>query len=216
MKNPARGFTLVEVAIVLIIIGLLLAGILKGQEMVTQARIKRVVTDIGSVTAAVYAYHDRYGVLPGDDREAARWAGAIPGNGNAMIEGGYASATATDESRLLWDHLRRAGFLVGGGDENPLNSVAGKIGVQTGDGAGGGVLGMAANTALFTGHMVCTANLPAKVAEAVDFQMDDGLGKTGGLRAKIGMGNPTLVTNQAADDYVEGVGLYVLCRLLYH
>jgi hypothetical protein len=90
--------------------------------------------------------------------------------------------------------------------------------VQTGDGSGatpGGVLGTAANTQLFTGPMLCTANLPDKIAISVDSQMDDGKGKGGGVRAKKGGPNPALVLNEAADEYAEdGVSMYVVCRQL--
>ena len=78
MKTKQTGFTLVEIAIVLVIIGLLLGGILKGQEMITQAKIKNVVNDFNGLTAAVSSYQDRYRQLPGDDPNALnRWAGAV-------------------------------------------------------------------------------------------------------------------------------------------
>ena len=77
MKKQQQGFTLVEIAIVLVIIGLLLGGILKGQEMITQAKIKNVVADFSGISAAYYGYQDRYRAIPGDDSNAAtRWAGA--------------------------------------------------------------------------------------------------------------------------------------------
>ena len=66
-----QGFTLVEIAIVLVIIGLLLGGILKGQELITQGRIRNVGNDFQSVTAAINLYQDRYRALPGDDAGAA-------------------------------------------------------------------------------------------------------------------------------------------------
>src|SRR5690242_1505179 len=135
-----QGFTLVEIAIVLVIIGLLLGGILKGQEMITQAKIKNVIADITGVSAAMYGYQDRYRALPGDDKNADRWTsggGAKPGNGDGIIIGAYNATGATPpESIQFWDHLRRAGFVGGSGAENPFNAVSGKMGVQTGDGAG--------------------------------------------------------------------------------
>jgi prepilin-type N-terminal cleavage/methylation domain-containing protein len=82
MSSRARqsGFTLVEIAIVLVIIGLLLGGILKGQEMITQAKIKNIVNDFNGITAAVNSYQDRYRALPGDDLNAAgRWSGTVSG-----------------------------------------------------------------------------------------------------------------------------------------
>src|SRR2546427_3191718 len=79
-KNSTEaGFTLVEIAIVLVIIGLLLGGILKGQEMITQARIKNAINDFNGVTVAVTSYQDRYRFLPGDDPGAsARWTVQAP------------------------------------------------------------------------------------------------------------------------------------------
>ncbi|HEX6319483.1 MAG TPA: prepilin-type N-terminal cleavage/methylation domain-containing protein, partial [Burkholderiales bacterium] len=82
MKTAQKGFTLVEIAIVLVIIGLLLGGILKGQEMITQAKIKNVIADMSGVSAAMYGYQDRYRALPGDDKAANRWSSADPGDGD--------------------------------------------------------------------------------------------------------------------------------------
>src|SRR6266513_2473046 len=118
-KNSEAGFTLVEIAIVLVIIGLLLGGILKGQEMITQAKIKNVVNDFNGITVAVTSYQDRYRFLPGDDKGAsARWTvqNPVSGDGNGVILGNYnASASnppaATEESNLFWWHLRIAGFV---------------------------------------------------------------------------------------------------------
>jgi prepilin-type N-terminal cleavage/methylation domain-containing protein len=215
MKTAQKGFTLVEIAIVLVIIGLLLGGILKGQEMITQAKIKNVIADVTGVSAAMYGYQDRYRALPGDDKNADRWGATLPkGNGDGVIVGKYNSTTAGDESRLFWDHLRRAGFVSGTGTENPFNAVSGKTGVQTGDGTDetpGGVLGVGAGAQQITSLMLCTANLPDKIAISVDSQMDDGKGKAGSVRATKGGANPDLGAD--ADEYAEdGVSQYVVCR----
>src|SRR6266581_669409 len=126
-RSAQPGFTLVEIAIVLVIIGLLLGGILKGQEMITQAKIKNVIADFSGISAAYHGYVDRYKKIHGD--------------GNGQVAGKYNSATAADESRLWWDHLRRAGFVSGVGDQQPFNALSGQIGVQTGDSAGGTAMG---------------------------------------------------------------------------
>src|SRR3954469_21222616 len=186
-----HGFTLVEIAIVLVIISLLLGGILKGQEMITQAKIKNVIADFSGISAAYHGYVDRYKKIPGDDPCAGttnsailastcgtttgRWTGASHGNGDGVVAGTYNSATATDESRLWWDHLRRSGFVSGVGDQQPFNALTGMIGVQTGDNAGAAALGTdAAGTGGFSGLIICSANLPDKIAIAADTQMDDG------------------------------------------
>src|SRR5260370_11555539 len=91
-RSAQPGFTLVEIAIVLVIIGLLLGGILKGQEMITQAKIKNVINDFNGITAAMNSYQDRYRAVPGDDINAAtRWAAAFAGNGNGQFDKGGAA-----------------------------------------------------------------------------------------------------------------------------
>ncbi len=225
MKRGQGGFTLVEIAIVLVIIGLLLGGILKGQEMITQAKIKNVIADISGVSAAMYGYQDRYRALPGDDKLSTRWGLTPPASaGDGVIEGAYTAASPA-ESALFWDHLRRGGFISGGsGTDNPFNAVSGKMGVQTSDGTapGGatfkaGVLsdgGVApAIPTVFTSLLLCSANLPDKIAISVDAQMDDGDGKKGNVRAmKQDSPNPSSVKT-AAEAYVEdGVSTYLICR----
>src|SRR2546423_5736123 len=92
----ARGFTLVEIAIVLVIIGLLLGGILKGQEMITQAKIKNAVADFSGISAAYHGYQDRYRAIPGDDANASRWATlGRAGDGNGVVAGLYNAACPT-------------------------------------------------------------------------------------------------------------------------
>jgi prepilin-type N-terminal cleavage/methylation domain-containing protein len=219
-----QGFTLVEIAIVLVIIGLLLGGILKGQEMITQAKIKNVISDFSGISAAYHGYVDRYKKIPGDDPCAGgvvlagtcgttvgRWTGASAGDGNGVVAGKYNSATATDESRLWWDHLRRAGFVSGVGDLQPFNALSGQIGVQTGDSAGAAALGG------FAGIIICSANLPDKIAIAADTQMDDGVSNAGTVRAVAQTApNPDVVNaTVVAPNYAEtGTNLYTLCRAL--
>jgi prepilin-type N-terminal cleavage/methylation domain-containing protein len=68
MKQQS-GFTLVEIAIVLVIIGLLLGGVLKGQEMINSAKVKNMIGDFRSVSSLVYAYQDRFKAFPGDQNQ---------------------------------------------------------------------------------------------------------------------------------------------------
>jgi prepilin-type N-terminal cleavage/methylation domain-containing protein len=227
MKQRNQGFTLVEIAIVLVIIGLLLGGILKGQEMITQAKIKNVISDFSGISAAYHGYVDRYKKIPGDDPCAGttnsaisastcgttvgRWTGASHGDGNGVVAGKYNSTTAADESRMWWYHLRRAGFVSGVGDLQPFNALSGQIGVQTG--------GSANDTALggFAGIIICSANLPDKIAIAADTQMDDGVGNTGTVRGLLQAGaNPAIDnTTVATPAYQEsGSNIYTICRSL--
>lgn len=194
----------------LVIIGLLVGSILKAQEMIVQARIKNVIADFAGVSAAYYGYQDRYHAVPGDDAGAGRWPSASPGNGDGLLAGTYNSATATDESRLWWDHLRHAGFVSGSGTQQPANALAGMMGVQTGDGQStpGATLGG------FAGLIFCSANVPDRIAIAVDVQIDDAAGTTGAVRAMLETtSNQTVDSASVASVYVEnGTNQYVLCR----
>ena len=204
------GFTLIEIAIVLVIIGLLLGGILKGQELITQGRIRNVANDFQSMTAAINLYQDRYRALPGDDPGAAtRWSTTTSGTGDGTIGTGtagapaYNSGTASDESRLFWQHLRLAG-LVGGatttgpvGTANPPNAASGVTGVQN------GAFGI-------SGIVICSNNLPAKIAQAIDTQFDDGIATTGSVRATTGTAAGT--TAPSANYVDDGTNFYVVCK----
>jgi len=226
MKAKQTGFTLVEIAIVLVIIGLLLGGILKGQEMITQAKIKNVVNDFNGITAAVNSYQDRYRSLPGDDLNAAgRWSGALSGDGNGQFCTGACPSTpaspdvynnsvtttaAAPEVNKFWWHLRLAGFVggstaagAGSSATQPANAANGIMGVQTG--------GMG-----FTSNIVCSSNLPDKIAIAVDTQMDDGTATTGQVRGLVQTG-PSPATGATAPNssYAEtGTNQYLLCKNL--
>jgi len=220
-SSTEAGFTLVEIAIVLVIIGLLLGGILKGQEMITQAKIKNVVNDFNGITVAVTSYQDRYRALPGDDIGAnARWATQAPasGNGNGIVAGLYNAAPGAGapptaaESNLFWQHLRIAGFVAGAttgaaSGTQPPNAAGGIIGVETGTPGTNG-LG-------FSSLILCFSNLPEKIASAVDGQIDDGVPSSGQVRGQLGGSNPNTATNAggAATAYVEtGVNQYLLCK----
>lgn len=210
MRRRQTGFTLVEIAIVLVLFGLLMGGILKGQEMVTQARIKNIIADYTGISAAYAGYQDRYRAVPGDDpRAAQRWTGAASGNGDGQVGGKYNSQNPADESRLWWDHLRRSGFVSGAGTLQPFNAVTGMIGLQTGDGASpsGPALGG------FVSPIVCMASMPDKIAIAIDIQLDDGVPGTGTVRGQLQTRPNPDIGASAASAYAETAGnIYTLCR----
>src|SRR6267143_6757500 len=193
-SSTETGFTLVEIAIVLVIIGLLLGGILKGQEMITQAKIKNAINDFNGINVAVTSYQDRYRAIPGDDQNATtRWTTQNPasGNGNGIIAGFYNTNDTSGtggapptgaESNLFWQHLRIAGFVPGltvgtGTGTPPPNATGGLIGVES------GVVG--ASGLGFTSTIVCSSNVTDKVAIAVDTQIDDSNSATGQVRAQL-------------------------------
>lgn len=118
-QNEVRpsGFTLVELAIVLMIIGLLIGGILKGQELITNARITAFIRQIKSYDAAVITFQDSYGAKPGDiNNPTTRLpnCGSAPcsnsGNNNGVI--GTDNAVSA-ENNSAWVHLSAANLISG-------------------------------------------------------------------------------------------------------
>jgi len=180
-KHRQSGFTLVEIAIVLVIIGLLLGGVLKGREMITNAKIKRIENDFAGVSAAIYAYQDRYGVLPGDDPSASTrfsgtWRASDNGNGDGNIAGGWNTSNNASESRKVWKHLRGAGLIAGPVDntnasyQQPSNSF-------------GGLMGLDLNIYNLSGHNIVFGEIPGDIAQILESRGDDGVPSSGSIQA---------------------------------
>ena len=220
MKNRQAGFTLVEIAIVLVIIGLLLGGVLKGQELINNAKVKNLANDFRSISTFIYAYQDRFRALPGDDLAAnthvnggtvATSPAAPAARGNARIEGAWNSAVATDESFLFWQHVRLANLATGptntgAADFLPRNSEGGRIGVT-----GGPILTNAAPVggAYAASFYVCSDGIQGRFARQLDVTLDDGNTQTGALRVIAnGAANAADATAVAAAD--DG-NLYTVC-----
>ena len=142
-QGQQSGFTLVEIAIVLVIIGLLLGGVLKGQEMINSAKVKNMVNDFRTVSSLVYAYQDRFKALPGDQTQAqlTQALGAPAANAacapvgansscnpnNGRIDGFWndgaaaGTGTLTSEASVFWSHVRLANLATGTTAVNDVN-----------------------------------------------------------------------------------------------
>jgi prepilin-type N-terminal cleavage/methylation domain-containing protein len=196
MKKQS-GFTLIELAIVLVIIGLLLGGVLKGQELINSAKVKNMASDFKNIQVYIYGYQDKYKALPGDDVNAATHltggtkatTGGTTGNG--LIEGQWDSTTTTDESFLFWQHVRLAGLAPGPTAFStatelaaypPRNADGGRIGVQS-------VSGFTEITNMLGAFVVCSDGILGKFAKQLDITLDDGETSTGSVRAVV-MGTP--------------------------
>lgn len=206
------GFTLVEVSIVLVVIGLLIGSILVAVNIMQNARVTSTISTLQSIQSAISTYNQNYGALPGDDIQAiSRFSGVAgintgDGNGSIGTANSFSNATAAAangsgvyESRSAWSHLRAAGLIKGqGGDASlPGNSFGGIFGVQNGAFTGAGAI---------TGNVVCMNNIPGSAAAIIDQRQDDGDPSRGSIRAVAG----TDVSAAAATTYVE-TNVYILC-----
>lgn len=176
-----QGFTLVEIAIVLVIIGLLLGGVLKGQEIITNAKVKNLENSVDGLAAAIYSYQDRYQAYPGDDNRADRFqgltGGTYNGNGDGIISGTFNEVTTSQESSKLWLHLRNSGLVSGETSPsaansaayiNPRNAFGGITGAAT-----SGTTGSATLVKAITGTYVGFTNIPNPIAIILETRADD-------------------------------------------
>jgi prepilin-type N-terminal cleavage/methylation domain-containing protein len=190
--NKQTGFTLVEIAIVMVIIGLLLGGVLKGQQIILDAKLKNLENQFNGTTAAYYTYLDRYRALAGDHKNADTYFSGVAtssaNGGNGKIEGNFDSTTEGEESRLFWLHLRNAGLVAGGTDDQnqPSNPFGGVIGVSTG------------NVAEIYGLFVGFSNIPKTTAIMIDLRRDDGGAQSGSIQ---GNGNDDYGDDKLYDLY---------------
>ena len=177
------GFTLIEIAIVLVIIGLLLGGVLKGQELINSARVKALSQDFRNVPTMIYGYQDRFRALPGDDRQAVTHVTATAnGDGNGRIDGDWDTTTDNDETCLFWQHLRLGNFMAG-------STAPASCGLQQ-QNAAGGMMGI---ESAYTGHdayiagmrgtYLCSGGILGNFVTQLDQTMDDGDPATGSMRA---------------------------------
>lgn len=217
LSSRQRGFTLVEVAVVLVIIGLLLGAVLKGQELIENSRVKNAVNEINSIKAATYGYLDRYKTMPGDDgpigtvqARGSAWSGVtVAGNANGQVAAPTNPFGApTGEHLAFWQHLRAAGFLTGsptstGAPALPRNPFTGVTGIAS----------LTTQLANFNTNVICMSQVPGKAATALDNQVDDGQPGTGSLRATLQAGTGNTAPGAVAAAYSEDQR-YTICTPL--
>lgn len=156
-RHPLSGFTLIELSIVLVIIGLIVGGVLTGRALIRTTELQSILTDKQKYVTAVNTFRGKYNAIPGDMTNATSFWGTDPdgcpgtplqvrkqatcnGNGNFLIEGdGVGSGnSANTEHYRAWQQLANAGLIDGfftgetgpysyGNDVPGLNVPAGKI-----------------------------------------------------------------------------------------
>lgn len=222
MRRQHSGFTLIEIAIVLIIIGLLLGGVLKGQELINSAKVKNFANDFRQIPLLIYGYQDKYRALPGDDANAtSHLASAVTSSGNALLtptaatlgngvlNGNYNSTNTADETLAFWQQVRLAGLATGSTDFSsasaiaaaaPTNTDSGRIGVQS----------TAPITNMTGSYFVCSEGIQGKLAAQLDRTLDDGNTASGSMRVATGPYSGTALTPVATTDIVDG-NPYIVC-----
>ncbi len=148
-----KGFSLLEMATVLIIIGLLLTGILKGQELIQNAKTKALIQDLNKIHESVIAYKQRTGDFPGDS-----------GTTDGII----------DSDPLFWQELNNEGYipLASGSTSGPNHDFNGKWTVVTGSSNG-----FTNNT-----NQLCASGVSESIVEEIDRKLDDGDANEGVIR----------------------------------
>lgn len=203
--SKQKGFTLVEIAIVMVIIGLLLGAVLKGQNLINSARVRNMADQNSSIQAAYYGFIDRYRAVPGDmpdvlARQAIgsnNLAANIGGNGNGNLTG-EAGGSPEDwgEAAALWAHLSAANFIVGSYEGAAAGDGSYTANIDTPVNAfGGRVILWRTNLYEADDDSVATSRLgfvvgrstPASVLSELDTKVDDGRPETGVLRLTIGV-----------------------------
>ncbi|MGC2049757.1 MAG: prepilin-type N-terminal cleavage/methylation domain-containing protein [Gallionella sp.] len=206
MKRNQSGFTLIEIAIVLVIIGLLLGGVLKGQELINSAKVKNLANDFKNIPVYIYGYQDKFKALPGDDSSVVTHVSGVlattpaGAQGNGVIDGLWAPVAQTDESHLFWQHIRSAGFGPGSTDQTaadylPTNAVGGRIGITN--------AGQTPITNLRGTYIVCSNAIPGKFAKQLDTTLDNGDTTTGSVMvttAGVTTATAATVTTSVVDD----------------
>ncbi|MES2245415.1 MAG: type II secretion system protein [Pseudomonadota bacterium] len=211
------GFTLVEIAIVLVIVGLLLAGVLKGQELIESSRAKNLGKDMDAIAAGMISYTDRFKRTPGDDGPLAtltarggNWATVTAfGNNDGILTITQANTFAAGgETVAFFQHLKAAGFITG----NPADAGVAALPRSAYNGlisVGPGVTGM-------TGSSVCASQVPGKAARALDTMLDDGVTDGGSFRATLGAvaaNTAPGVAVLAATGYID-TNIYTVCKTM--
>lgn len=241
--NKQSGFTLVELAIVMIIIGLLIGGVLKGQELVTNAKITSTISQVKSIDAATSTFFDMFNAYPGDiANPGARLPSctAAPcsdaGDADSTIEPGPGAVVAiADEAFAFWSHLAAAELI--SGVDSTTNTAFGQ-GLPKADIGGGFTIGHTTSALDGTsvagriGHylalrgssaVVAAGNsfVPVSPAARIDRKLDDGVPNLGTVRGAGGLDNSatacangTATTDLYNEDATSGAcSLYIKLSL---
>ena len=214
MLRRQNGFTLIEIAIVLVIIGLLLGGVLKGQELITSARVRNLIAQQDGVKAAFFGFQDRFRALPGDypavqaSANIVNIGATIGGNGDGQI----LDIGAVHEQTIAWTHLSHAGFLTGSFNMNAATDAVAQS--NTPINTYNAFLQLVYDPVYATittdppataRHNLKTGNqIPVEIMTEVDRKIDDANPGRGSFRFSTYLGIGTAPTAAACADLTNG------------
>lgn len=203
-RQGQQGFTLVELAVVMIIVGLLIGGILKGQELIANAQVTATISQAKGIESAVSTFRDSYRAMPGDmGNAAARLPDCNAPCANSPTPNGQldnlpsAAAVSGAEGHLMFIHLLKANLLSGFEGTAVMEFGQGLPGASAGGGYYAGFHntgGLGANAGArggnylsLRGSTAAPANtlgaIDSNGASRIDAKMDDAIGNTGGVFA---------------------------------
>ena len=189
MKRSNAGFSLIEVAIAIVVIGLLASFTIKGGQLIQSARLNSVYDQVTTFKVATQLFVEKYGFLPGNLPDASNILkeGTESGSGNGQIN-------SLEDSKRFWQHLIASGLLASElVDGNPPSKVGGYFYVSNNlDGLEGTWVILSSGT---TDNRNFKGILTPENAHAIDRNHDTGDPTTGDIRASKGEGASAEIIN---------------------
>ncbi len=233
-RRSEQGFTLVELAIVMVIIGLLIGGILKGQELIANAKISGTVSQLKGLDAAMNTFQDKYNALAGDmanvDTRLPNGLAAESGNGDGDLDAVAGAAAAANEGTFAFIQLSRsdlisgvnipAGPVVGGTVPSVKTGGVMWLGTSTPGGGGTGIGNTLNANRIYASLNGSTAAVAAagatgaitpEAAAQIDRKMDDGVATTGSTQSVCGAG--VVAANGGYNENVTNVACSLYVRV---
>lgn len=161
MMRSEKGVTLIEMAIVLVVIGFIIGAVIQGQKILYNARLQRIVSDMGDYSHAFLIYYERFGMYPGDENDTTFPPGdTYNGNHNGLVEAGSEADNAWEDLANALGVVRKQSPVLGG--QYSFGSMSfGSI----------------------TRNFISVGKIPNKMAQAIDARHDDGIYNTGNIQS---------------------------------